>query len=200
MHESSRRTRGKVRWSKLYSFSCLRPHTSDPDSAQELIGQPGFSRVVFCNEPQLHKRKPYKYTSNSVSTKKYTAVTFLPKALFEQFRRVANLYFLLTAALSITSLAPVKPLTLIGPLVFVVGISMLKEAVEDWYRFLQDLNVNSRTVKAHAENGLFVDKLWREISVGDVVKVKKDEYFFERSSLAIVQLRGWCLLCGDYEP
>ncbi|KAJ6341552.1 hypothetical protein OIU78_009666 [Salix suchowensis] len=177
MHESSRRTRGKVRWSKLYSFSCLRPHTSDPDSAQELIGQPGFSRVVFCNEPQLHKRKPYKYTSNSVSTKKYTAVTFLPKALFEQFRRVANLYFLLTAALSITSLAPVKPLTLIGPLVFVVGISMLKEAVEDWYRFLQDLNVNSRTVKAHAENGLFVDKLWREISVGDVVKVKKDEYF-----------------------
>ncbi|KAB5573379.1 hypothetical protein DKX38_000573 [Salix brachista] len=140
MHESSRRTRGKVRWSKLYSFSCLRPHTSDPDSAQELIGQPGFSRVVF-------------------------------------FRRVANLYFLLTAALSITSLAPVKPLTLIGPLVFVVGISMLKEAVEDWYRFLQDLTVNSRTVKAHAENGLFVDKLWREISVGDVVKVKKDEYF-----------------------
>ncbi|KAJ6426336.1 hypothetical protein OIU84_022031 [Salix udensis] len=145
MHESSRRTRGKVRWSKLYSFSCLRPHTSDPDSAQELIGQPGFSRVVFCNEPQLHKRKPYKYTSNSVSTKKYTAVTFLPKALFEQFRRVANF--------------------------------MLKEAVEDWYRFLQDLNVNNRTVKAHAENGLFVDKLWREISVGDVVKVKKDEYF-----------------------
>jgi phospholipid-translocating ATPase len=89
--------------------------------------------VVFCNEPQVHKRKPYKYTNNSVSTKKYTAVTFLPKALFEQFRRVANLYFLLTAALSIT----VKPVSLIAPLVFVVGISMLKEAVEDWYRFLQ---------------------------------------------------------------
>ena len=137
MHGSSRRTKGKVRWSKLYSFSCFRPHTSDPDSAQELIGQPGFSRVVFCNEPQVHKRKPYKYTNNSVSTKKYTAVTFLPKALFEQFRRVANLYFLLTAALSITSLAPVKPVSLIAPLVFVVGISMLKEAVEDWYRFLQ---------------------------------------------------------------
>jgi phospholipid-translocating ATPase len=39
--------------------------------------------------------------------------------------------------LSITSLAPVKPVSLIAPLVFVVGISMLKEAVEDWYRFLQ---------------------------------------------------------------
>lgn len=37
--------------------------------------------------------------------------------------------------------------------------------------------MNTRTVKAHAGNGLFVDKLWREISVGDVVKVNKDEYF-----------------------
>ncbi|CAK7335867.1 unnamed protein product [Dovyalis caffra] len=177
MRESSKKTKRKVRWSKLYSFPCFRPYTSDPDSAQKLIGQPGFSRVVFCNEPQLHKRKPYKYTNNSVSTKKYNAFTFLPKALFEQFRRVANLYFLLTAALSVTSLSPVKPVSLIAPLVFVVGISMLKEAVEDWYRFLQDLNVNARTVMANAGNGLFVGKLWRELSVGDVVKVNKDEYF-----------------------
>nr|TKS12577.1 hypothetical protein D5086_0000061820 [Populus alba] len=122
--------------------SCRRP------KGKEFIGQPGFSRVIFCNEPQLHKRKPYKYTNNSVSTRKYNAVTFLPKALLE-FRRVANLSFLLTAALSFTSLDPVKP----------------------------DLNVNTRTVKARAGNGLFVDKLWSGLSVGDVVKVNKDEYF-----------------------
>jgi len=108
MRESCRRPKGKVRWSKLYSFSCFRPQSSDSDSAQEFIGQPGFSRVIFCNEPQLHKRKPYKHTNNSVSTRKYNAVTFLPNALLE-FRRVANLYLILTAALSITSLAPVKP-------------------------------------------------------------------------------------------
>ncbi|XP_017978203.1 PREDICTED: probable phospholipid-transporting ATPase 4 [Theobroma cacao] len=177
MAASSRRRKGKVRWSKLYTFACLRPSTSEPSSAQELICQPGFSRVVFCNEPHLHKRKPFKYPHNYISTTKYNVLTFLPRALFEQFRRVANFYFLLAAVLSLLSLAPFSRASLIAPLVFVVGISMLKEAVEDWHRFLQDLDVNNRTVKAHASSGVFVDKLWKELRVGDVVKVNKDEYF-----------------------
>ncbi|KAH7837035.1 hypothetical protein Vadar_008720 [Vaccinium darrowii] len=177
-------TKGKkIKWSNLYSFSCFMPNTNiDPDvttDEQPLIGQQGFSRVVFCNESQLHKvEKSFKYPSNYISTTKYNLVSYLPKALFEQFRRVANFYFLLAAVLSMTtSVAPVKPISLVAPLVFVVGISMLKEAVEDWYRFLQDINVNSRTVKVHKGDGLFVDKAWKKLSVGDVVKVSKNEYF-----------------------
>lgn len=144
-----RRSKGKIRWSKLYSYSCFRAdinstigtgggdNVSGPVLDHQLLGQPGFSRVVFCNEPHLHKVKPFKYPKNYVSTTKYNVVTFIPKALFEQFRRVANLYFLLAAVLSITSLAPFSPVSLIAPLVFVVGVSMIKEAVEDWHRFLQ---------------------------------------------------------------
>ncbi|OMO70467.1 Cation-transporting P-type ATPase [Corchorus capsularis] len=177
MGVTSKKKKGKVRWSNLYSFSCFRPSTLEPSAAQELIGQPGFSRVVFCNEPHLHRKKPYKYPYNNISTTKYNFLTFLPRALFEQFRRVANFYFLLGAVLSLVSLAPFSRASLIAPLLFVVGISMLKEAVEDWHRFLQDLDVNNRTVKAHDSNGVFVDKLWKELRVGDVVKVNKDEYF-----------------------
>ncbi|KAL1833903.1 hypothetical protein ACET3Z_003554 [Daucus carota] len=169
----SNRKKGKVKWSKLYTFSCLKPNFDD----QQLLGQPGFSRVVFCNKPELHKAKPYKYPNNYISTTKYNVVSFLPKALFEQFRRVANLYFLLAAILSATSLAPFTPTSMIAPLVFVVGLSMIKEAVEDWSRFLQDMKVNSRKVKVHAGNGLFVERAWRTLLVGDVVKVTKDEYF-----------------------
>ncbi|KAK3037101.1 hypothetical protein RJ639_029943, partial [Escallonia herrerae] len=168
--------KGKVKWSKLYTFSCLR---ASFDSDQQLLGQPGFSRVVFCNESQLHHLKPHKYPSNYISTTKYNVATFLPKALFEQFRRVANLYFLFAAVLSLTltSLAPFSPASMVAPLVFVVGISMLKEALEDWHRFLQDLNVNSRKVKVHTANGLFVEKAWKALCVGDVVKINKNEYF-----------------------
>ncbi|KAL2494037.1 putative phospholipid-transporting ATPase 5 [Forsythia ovata] len=79
--------------------------------------------------------------------------------------------------LSVTPWAPFTPISLIAPLVFVVGISMLKEAVEDWHRFLQDRNVNSRKVKVHVGNGLFVQKFWDALCVGDVVKVSKNEYF-----------------------
>lgn len=127
----------KLRWSKLYTFSCLRPTAEDPSPAGQLLGQPGFSRVVHCNEPVLHRSKPYKYPNNYVSTTKYNVVTFLPVALFEQFRRVANLYFLLAAILSLTPLRAFGPVSVITPLVFVIGISMAKEAVEDWHRFLQ---------------------------------------------------------------
>lgn len=142
------RKQQKLKWSKLYTFSCLHPRTNEIDptsfsfavgapSPQSFIGQPGYSRLVFCNEPNLHKHKQYKYPNNYVSTTKYNIVTFFPRALFEQFRRVANLYFLLAAVLSVTSLAPFSPVSVISPLVFVVGISMLKEAMEDWKRFLQ---------------------------------------------------------------
>ncbi|RZC48296.1 hypothetical protein C5167_041254 [Papaver somniferum] len=176
MPELPRRKKGKVRWSKLYSFSCLRHGFAEDEPVQEL-GGPGFSRIVFCNESHLHKKKPHKYPNNSVSTTKYNFVTFLPKALFEQFRRVANFYFLLAAALSTTSLAPFSAPSVIAPLVFVIGVSMLKEAIEDWHRFTQDLEVNSRVVNVHIGDGMFINKPWKTLYVGDIVKIEKNEYF-----------------------
>ncbi|KAF5180176.1 Phospholipid-transporting atpase [Thalictrum thalictroides] len=163
----------KVRWSKLYSFARTKPATIP----SKQVGGPGFTRVVFCNESHLHEKKPYRYPKNYISTTRYNFVTFLPKALFEQFRRVANLYFLLAAILSVTAIAPFSSPSVIAPLVFVVGISMVKEAVEDWHRFIQDLKENSRMAKVHVENGIFVHKPWKSLCVGDVVKVEKNGYF-----------------------
>uniref|UniRef100_A0A452XHU4 P-type ATPase N-terminal domain-containing protein n=1 Tax=Aegilops tauschii subsp. strangulata TaxID=200361 RepID=A0A452XHU4_AEGTS len=72
--------------------------------------------------------------SNYVSTTKYSAVTFIPKSLFEQFRRVANIYFLVVACLSYTPIAPFRGATAVGPLVLVLLVTMVKEAIEDWRR------------------------------------------------------------------
>lgn len=61
---------------------------------------PGPPRTVFVNE-QLpdeyinHKQKvkpEHAYTTNQVITSKYTLITFLPRNLLEQFRRIANMY------------------------------------------------------------------------------------------------------------
>ncbi|PIA64284.1 hypothetical protein AQUCO_00100040v1 [Aquilegia coerulea] len=169
------RIREKLRLSNLYTFSCLRPSVLELE-AHRLLG-PGFSRVVFCNKPLNHRKKPIRYPSNYISTTKYNIVTFLPKAIFEQFRRVANLYFLMAAILSLTPISPFTAVSMIAPLAFVIGLSMAKEALEDWRRFIQDMKVNSRKVSTHKGDGVFRYKPWQQVRVGDVVKIEKDQFF-----------------------
>ncbi|KAJ4957996.1 hypothetical protein NE237_025107 [Protea cynaroides] len=170
------RIREKLRWSHLYSFSCLRPHVKELEGPHSL-GGPGFSRIIHCNQPRMHRKKPLNYTSNYISTTKYNILTFLPKAIFEQFRRVANLYFLMAAILSLTPIAPFSAVSMIAPLAFVVGLSMAKEALEDWRRFMQDMKVNSRKVSIHQGDGKFDYRPWQKVQVGDVVKIEKDQFF-----------------------
>lgn len=163
----------KIRFSKLLSFAGGR-RRGEGGAGSDLVGTPGFSRVVHCNEPHLGTEG---YAGNYISTTKYNALTFFPKALFEQFRRVANCYFLLAAVLSVTPLSPYTAASLIAPLVFVVGLSMTKEAIEDWRRWAADQEVNKRKTLVHVGGGQFEEREWRAVRVGDVLRVEKDEFF-----------------------
>ena len=91
----------KVQLSKMYSF---RRERFEEDHSQ--IGGPGFSRVIYCNENGESESMIQNYADNYVRLTKYTPVTFLPKSLFEQFRRVDNFYFLVAGLLAFTPLAP----------------------------------------------------------------------------------------------
>ncbi|KAL0441390.1 UNVERIFIED_CONTAM: putative phospholipid-transporting ATPase 4 [Sesamum radiatum] len=66
---------------------------------------------------------------------------------------------------------------MIAPLAFVVGLSMAKEALEDWRRFIQDMKVNLRKAGVHKQDGEFGHKPWMKLGVGDIVKVEKDQFF-----------------------
>ncbi|GLT73126.1 hypothetical protein SLA2020_450040 [Shorea laevis] len=166
--------RRKLLLSKIYPFTCGRASFRDDHSQ---IGQPGFSRVVFCNEPGSFEAGIRKYSNNYVRTTKYTLASFLPKSLFEQFRRVANFYFLVTAILSYTALSPYSASSAVLPLVIVIGATMVKEGIEDWRRKQQDIEVNNRKVKVHQHDGNFDYTEWKNLRVGDIVKVHKDEFF-----------------------
>lgn len=50
------------------------------------------------NEANTHDRR---LTTNAIRTTKYTWLTFLPKNLFEQFSKMANVYFLFIMLLQI---------------------------------------------------------------------------------------------------
>ena len=88
---------------------------------------------------------------NSVVTSKYNVVTFIPRSLFEQFRRIANVYFLVITVLMMlgtyTSLfvSPLAPFSTLVPLILVLGVTMIKDGAEDLKRHRSDKRVrNSR--------------------------------------------------------
>lgn len=130
--------RKKLHLSKIYTFACGKQSIKGDHSQ---IGGRGYSRVVFCNEPQESFEGGIRnYADNSVSSTKYTLATFLPKSLFEQFRRVANFYFLVTGSLAFTKLAPYTAVSAIVPLIIVIGATMVKEGIEDMRRKKQVLH------------------------------------------------------------
>lgn len=84
---------------------------------------------------------------NTVVTSKYNVVTFVPRSLFEQFRRIANIYFLVISVLMVlgtyTSLftSPLKPYSTLVPLVLVLLVTMVKDGAEDLKRHRSDKRV-----------------------------------------------------------
>ena len=78
--------------------------------------------------------------ANKFCTSKYTLFTFLPLNLCEQFRRLANIYFLLSLlfAFIFPGTSPVSPNSLALPLFFVVAVTMLKQGYEDFLRHKSD--------------------------------------------------------------
>jgi len=88
-----------------------------------------------------------RFPTNAVRTAKYTVLSFLPKSLMEQFRRVANVYFLVISILQLaTDLSPTSPYSTVIPLTIVLTVSLVKEAIEDVKRHRADRVVNNATV------------------------------------------------------
>ncbi|KAF5201305.1 Phospholipid-transporting atpase [Thalictrum thalictroides] len=75
------------------------------------------------------------------------------------------------------SYSSIEIIIAILPLIVVIGATMIKEGVEDWRRHTQDVEVNNRKVKVHYGNGTFDFAEWKNLKVGDIVKVGKDEFF-----------------------
>jgi hypothetical protein len=69
---------------------------------------------------------------------------------------MANVYFLLIAVLqNISQISPLSPYTAIAPLVFVVSLSMLREAAEEINRYLSDRGVFMLPVCVNIYSGVW---------------------------------------------
>eukprot|EP01119_Soliformovum_irregulare_P019079 TRINITY_DN5979_c0_g1_i1.p1 TRINITY_DN5979_c0_g1~~TRINITY_DN5979_c0_g1_i1.p1 ORF type:complete len:1154 (-),score=316.94 TRINITY_DN5979_c0_g1_i1:278-3739(-) len=115
------------------------------------------------------------YPRNTIRTSKYTPITFLPLNLYEQFKRFSNVYFFIIMVISfIPSIAPVSPITSILPLVFVLGVTAVKEAYEDTKRHRSDRRVNHRKGE-RLEGTSFAEVAWADMRVGEIIRIKENQ-------------------------
>lgn len=137
---------------------------------------PTNERVVYINDPS--KNLPQKFLHNRITTGKYQIYSFIFKFLFEQFSKYANLFFLFTACIQqIPNVSPTNRFGTIIPLSIVLIASAVKEIIEDMKRHKADAEVNARMVKVLDQNGSFIEKKWRDVVVGDVVRLENGNFF-----------------------
>uniref|UniRef100_A0A060TC31 Phospholipid-transporting ATPase n=1 Tax=Blastobotrys adeninivorans TaxID=409370 RepID=A0A060TC31_BLAAD len=118
------------------------------------------------------------FKDNHISTTKYNVATFLPKFLFEQFSKYANLFFLCTACIQqVPNVSPTNRYTTIGTLLVVLCVSAVKELTEDFKRAAADKELNNSTVEVMGPAGEFEQRRWIKVQVGDIVRVNSEEPF-----------------------
>lgn len=101
-----------------------------------------YFRLILKSLYQLQFRRASPH-SNQIHTTKYTLLTFIPKNLFEQFHRLANVYFLLIIILNFIPAIEVfgKEVSWV-PLTCILLITAFKDAFEDYRRYKSDKVLN----------------------------------------------------------
>eukprot|EP00834_Sanchytrium_tribonematis_P000588 NODE_11_length_54881_cov_1.430718.p1 type:complete len:1398 gc:universal NODE_11_length_54881_cov_1.430718:23603-19410(-) len=148
------------------------------------------------NDPNLN--------ANLIRTTKYTIANFIPKNLFEQFHRIANIYFLLLVILPFTStqFGVTGSGLYIGvlPLLSILLATAIKDGFEDYKRYKQDTFVNHqrcRVIQNIEDLGHLskkdIKKLnnvqWKDISVGKIILISQDN-----------SIPADCLILGSSDP
>ncbi|KAI6247211.1 hypothetical protein HI914_05063 [Erysiphe necator] len=132
-------------------------------------------RIIYINDSSAKMSK--KFVGNYISTAKYNFATFIPKFIFEQFSKFANVFFLFTAALQqIPEISPTNKYTTIVPLILVLLVSAGKELFEDYKRKISDQSLNNAKARVLKGN-VFKEKKWFNVAVGDILRVESEEAF-----------------------
>lgn len=139
LDQGSRRPSTRQRLAKFLSFSSAvaeSPLSRQQDAQENNIA--GATRHITVGQ-----FPPPRFPPNAVSNAKYTAWSFLPRTLYNEFSFFFNMYFLLVA---LSQLIPPLRIgyvsTYVVPLVFVLSITLGKEALDDIARRKRDAEAN----------------------------------------------------------
>lgn len=118
---------------------------------EEDVAQIDKERTIYFNQPLPeseidpetgHMRA--EYPRNKIRTTKYTPINFIPKNLYYQFHNIANIYFLFIVILGAFPIFGVlSPGLAAVPIIAIVVITAIKDAIEDYRRTVLDLEINN---------------------------------------------------------
>jgi phospholipid-transporting ATPase len=148
-----------------------------PGSPASPTGEKKEPVLVTMGDHEANKARGY--PSNFIRTSKYNLLTFLPLNLFHQFRKVSNFYFLVNMIFAlIPGVSPINPATAVLPLVFVIGVALVKDGYEDYVRHKNDHRANSiKTNVLRKKKGEWhvMEIESADVEVGDIIYIQNGE-------------------------
>uniref|UniRef100_A0A8C6UZ29 Phospholipid-transporting ATPase n=1 Tax=Neogobius melanostomus TaxID=47308 RepID=A0A8C6UZ29_9GOBI len=138
---------------------------------RNLVSNLPYEGLDKWKQPNRHFR------NNGIKTTKYSVLFFIPMNLFEQFHRLANLYFV---GLAILNFVPVvqafEPEVALIPICVILALTAIKDAWEDFRRYKSDKKLNRLPCFVYSsKEKCFVEKRWKDVRVGDFVKVESND-------------------------
>lgn len=110
-------------------------------------------RTLFFNVPlpaQFRDEEGHplqQFTRNKIRTAKYTPLSFIPKNLWFQFHNIANIFFLFLVILVVFPIfGGSNPGLNAVPLIFIIAVTAIKDAIEDYRRTVLDIELNNAPV------------------------------------------------------
>ncbi|XP_037661590.1 probable phospholipid-transporting ATPase IIB isoform X5 [Choloepus didactylus] len=130
------------------------------------------ARTVWLGCPEKCEEK---HPRNSIKNQKYNVFTFIPGVLYEQFKFFLNLYFLVVSCSQFVPALKIGYLyTYWAPLGFVLAVTIMREAIDEFRRFRRDKEVNSQLYSKLTVRGKVQVKS-SDIQVGDLIIVEKNQ-------------------------
>ena len=165
-----------------------------------------FFNIPLPNEVKDEEGHPTAhYARNKIRTAKYTPLSFIPKNLWFQFHNIANIYFLFVIVLAVSrsslrayviyilSISIWQFFSIFGasnpglgsvPLIVILFVTAVKDAIEDFRRTVLDNELNNSPVHRLVDwNNVNSSEdnisLWRRIKKASTRGVKKTFQFFK---------------------
>uniref|UniRef100_A0A8C0GAZ4 Phospholipid-transporting ATPase n=1 Tax=Chelonoidis abingdonii TaxID=106734 RepID=A0A8C0GAZ4_CHEAB len=132
---------------------------------------------LLLSGPEAEKPQRSPLANNRLKTTKYTALSFLPKNLFEQFHRLANVYFVFIALLNfVPAVNAFQPELALAPVLFILAVTAIKDLWEDYSRYRSDNEINHTECLVYCRNEKkYMNRYWKEVEVGDFVQLRCNE-------------------------